>query len=103
MSIGIHGGLLDFFLVGDLHRELVVTGPAATRTVEMESALWMALRGLEEKAALTTDLGRRAGAQGHDLTAARFEEHARETMGAAELVRRLIDDIGTPTRETDVR
>jgi class 3 adenylate cyclase/tetratricopeptide (TPR) repeat protein len=37
MSIGIHSGLLDFFLVGDLHRELVVTGPAATRTVAMES------------------------------------------------------------------
>jgi class 3 adenylate cyclase/tetratricopeptide (TPR) repeat protein len=37
MSIGIHSGLLDFFLVGDLHRELVVTGPAATRTVGMES------------------------------------------------------------------
>jgi class 3 adenylate cyclase/tetratricopeptide (TPR) repeat protein len=37
MSIGVHSGLLDFFLVGDLHRELVVTGPAATRTVAMES------------------------------------------------------------------
>jgi class 3 adenylate cyclase/tetratricopeptide (TPR) repeat protein len=37
MSIGVHSGLLDFFLVGDLHRELVITGPAATRTVAMES------------------------------------------------------------------
>jgi class 3 adenylate cyclase/tetratricopeptide (TPR) repeat protein len=37
MSIGVHSGLLDFFLVGDLHRELVVAGPAATRTVAMES------------------------------------------------------------------
>jgi len=37
MSIGIHSGALDFFLVGDLHRELVVTGPGATRTVLMES------------------------------------------------------------------
>jgi class 3 adenylate cyclase/tetratricopeptide (TPR) repeat protein len=36
MSIGIHSGALDFFLVGDLHRELVVTGPGATRTVAME-------------------------------------------------------------------
>jgi class 3 adenylate cyclase/tetratricopeptide (TPR) repeat protein len=37
MSIGVHSGLLDFFLVGDLHRELVITGPAATRTVAIES------------------------------------------------------------------
>ncbi|HEY6629178.1 MAG TPA: AAA family ATPase, partial [Acidimicrobiia bacterium] len=38
MSVGIHSGEFDFFLVGDSHRELIVAGPAATRTVEMESA-----------------------------------------------------------------
>jgi class 3 adenylate cyclase/tetratricopeptide (TPR) repeat protein len=37
MSVGVHSGMFDFFLVGDLHRELVIAGPAATRTVEMES------------------------------------------------------------------
>ncbi len=37
MSVGIHSGAFDFFLVGDLHRELVITGPAATMTVEMET------------------------------------------------------------------
>ncbi len=37
MSVGIHSGLIDFFLVGDLHRELVVTGPAATMTVATEA------------------------------------------------------------------
>jgi class 3 adenylate cyclase len=37
MSVGIHSGAFDFFLVGDLHRELIVTGPAATETVLMES------------------------------------------------------------------
>jgi class 3 adenylate cyclase/tetratricopeptide (TPR) repeat protein len=36
MSIGIHTDLFDFFLVGDLHRDLVIAGPAATTTVEME-------------------------------------------------------------------
>ena len=36
MSIGVHSGCFDFFLVGDLHRELVVTGPASTTTVAME-------------------------------------------------------------------
>jgi class 3 adenylate cyclase/tetratricopeptide (TPR) repeat protein len=37
MHAGLHCGAFDFFLVGDAHRELIVTGPAATATVEMES------------------------------------------------------------------
>jgi two-component system chemotaxis response regulator CheB len=74
----------------------------AEQTVAMESALWMALRSLEEKAALNTDLGRRAAVDGHDLTAARFDENAQETLRAAELVRRLIDEIGAPAEEEGV-
>jgi class 3 adenylate cyclase/tetratricopeptide (TPR) repeat protein len=38
MHAGLHSGRFQFFLVGESHRELLVTGPAATRTVEMESA-----------------------------------------------------------------
>lgn len=38
MHAGIHSGPFQFFLVGESHRELLVTGPAATRTVEMEAA-----------------------------------------------------------------
>lgn len=38
MSVGVHSGTFDFFLVGDSHRELIVAGPAATRTVDMEAA-----------------------------------------------------------------
>lgn len=38
MSQGIHTGQFHFFLVGGVHQELVVAGPAATETVEMESA-----------------------------------------------------------------
>jgi class 3 adenylate cyclase/tetratricopeptide (TPR) repeat protein len=37
MSVGIHSGEFDFFLVGRSHRELLVTGPAATATVAMET------------------------------------------------------------------
>ena len=37
MSVGIHSGAFHFFLVGDSHRELIVTGPAASQTVLMES------------------------------------------------------------------
>lgn len=38
MSVGVHSGDVHFFLAGGSHRELIVTGPAVTRTVEMESA-----------------------------------------------------------------
>jgi class 3 adenylate cyclase/tetratricopeptide (TPR) repeat protein len=38
MSVGIHSGMFDFFLVGGSHRELIVSGPGATRTVEMEAS-----------------------------------------------------------------
>jgi class 3 adenylate cyclase len=36
MSVGLHSGTFHFFLVGDSHRELIITGPAATETVSME-------------------------------------------------------------------
>ena len=38
MSVGIHSGDFDYFLVGDpaLHRELLVTGPAASETARLE-------------------------------------------------------------------
>jgi class 3 adenylate cyclase/tetratricopeptide (TPR) repeat protein len=38
MHAGLHSAPFLFFLVGDSHRELLVSGPAATRTVEMEAA-----------------------------------------------------------------
>ena len=38
MHVGLHCGLFHFFLVGESHLELLVSGPAATKTVEMESA-----------------------------------------------------------------
>jgi class 3 adenylate cyclase/tetratricopeptide (TPR) repeat protein len=37
MSVGVNSGDFQFFLVGESHRELIVTGPAASRTVDMES------------------------------------------------------------------
>ncbi|MGZ4132057.1 MAG: adenylate/guanylate cyclase domain-containing protein, partial [Actinomycetota bacterium] len=37
MSVGVHSGTFHFFLVGGgSHREFMVTGPAASRTVDME-------------------------------------------------------------------
>jgi len=38
MSVGLHSGNVQLFRVGTLHQELIVTGPAATRTTLMEHA-----------------------------------------------------------------
>ena len=37
MHVGLNTGRFHFFLVGESHRELIVTGPAATHTVLMEA------------------------------------------------------------------
>ena len=37
MSVGMHTGTYFFFVVGGSHKELIVAGPAASRTVEMEN------------------------------------------------------------------
>jgi class 3 adenylate cyclase/tetratricopeptide (TPR) repeat protein len=37
MHVGVHADTFDFFLVGESHRELLLTGPGVTRTVEMEA------------------------------------------------------------------
>lgn len=78
----------------------------ARQAVDLEGALWMALRSLEEKASLNAELASRAAALRHDRTAARFTESAREATRAAELVRQLIADIGktvgAPGREAQL-
>jgi class 3 adenylate cyclase len=38
MSIGIHSGTVEALLVGDAHRDLLLTGPAVSRLVETEAA-----------------------------------------------------------------
>ena len=62
----------------------------AEQSASMEGALWMALRSLEEKAALSRDMSVRATERGHDRTAERFSDDAREAIHAANLVRDLI-------------
>ena len=37
ISVGIHSGAFHFFMVGERHRELVVTGPASSATAVMEA------------------------------------------------------------------
>lgn len=37
MSVGVHSGAVHLFRVGETHKELIVAGPGASLTVEMES------------------------------------------------------------------
>jgi two-component system, chemotaxis family, protein-glutamate methylesterase/glutaminase len=58
----------------------------------LEAALWIALRSLEERAALAPKLAAPARRRGHTITASRFEEQAAEAQQAARLVRDLLLD-----------
>ena len=61
----------------------------------VEGALWMALRSLEEKAALSAQLAGSAHDAGRSLTEGRFADQAREAQSAAELIRRML--VSTPS------
>lgn len=58
----------------------------------LDGALWMALRSLEERAALHRELGRRAEESGRRISAARFGERAAETGEAARVIRQLLTE-----------
>jgi two-component system, chemotaxis family, protein-glutamate methylesterase/glutaminase len=58
----------------------------------LEAALWIALRSLEERAALARKLAEPARRRGHRITAGRFAEQAAEAQQAARLVRNLLLD-----------
>jgi two-component system chemotaxis response regulator CheB len=58
----------------------------------LEAALWIALRSLEERAALARRLAEPARRRGHSITARRFEDQADEAQQAARLVRDLLLD-----------
>jgi two-component system, chemotaxis family, protein-glutamate methylesterase/glutaminase len=84
---------------GGLHRFRCRVGHAwspktlLTRQSEsLEAALWIALRSLEERAALARRLAEPARRRGYRITATRFEEQANEAQQAARVVRDLLLD-----------
>jgi two-component system chemotaxis response regulator CheB len=58
---------------------------------QLEGALWMALRVLEEKAALARMLRDRAASRDHDMTAHRFHVQEAEATQAASLIRSMLE------------
>lgn len=58
---------------------------------QLEGALWMALRGLEEKAALSRTMSARARGRGNETTAQRYDEQGREAAHAAALIRSMLE------------
>lgn len=63
---------------------------AAEQAEALESALWMALRSLEERAALSLRMGERAQQRGHAHTARSFHDRHDEAQSAALLIRRML-------------
>jgi two-component system chemotaxis response regulator CheB len=56
----------------------------------LENSLWVALRALEESAALSSRLAERAHRRGHAAAAERFTERARASVVHAEHIRRML-------------
>jgi two-component system chemotaxis response regulator CheB len=63
---------------------------AAEQAQALEGALWMALRGLEERAALSLRMEERAAGRGHRLSAQTFRLRHDEAQQAAGLLRRML-------------
>ncbi len=79
---------------GELTRFRCRTGHAyspdsliAQQSQDLENALWVAFRALEESAALADRLCERAQGRGHGLTAERFHAQADDARQRAEIVR----------------
>ena len=92
-----HNGVLWELQEGKLIRFRCRTGHAssintllAEQTDSLEVALWSALRALEEKAALTDRMAKRAQTNNQNISAQRFQTQAQDSQQSAVLVRQML-------------
>ena len=71
----------------------------AEQSEALESALWTALRALEERAALSERVAERFALRGHSRPTVRFREQAAESRRRAALIRQVLLN-GEPDAET---
>lgn len=71
MSVGVHSGAFDFFLVGRSHRELIVTGPDASTVARMEATAGAGEILMSEATAAMLPAGARGDAKGDGFLLAR--------------------------------
>jgi len=71
----------------------------AEQSEALESALWMALRTLEDRAALCRRTERAALERGHSHSATRFRSQAMEAEDAAKVMRAALERAEQSTRE----
>lgn len=62
----------------------------AAKDLEVEDAIWIAVRNLEERTSLYHDLARRARDAGRAVSAARYDDRYKEAQRAAEVIRDLL-------------
>ncbi|MDQ2686599.1 MAG: chemotaxis protein CheB, partial [Armatimonadota bacterium] len=91
-----HGALWEV-QEGDLIRFRCRVGHAyspdslvAAQSEALEEALWIAMRSLEENAALSDRLAERAQGRGHGLAAERFGEQAQDARHRASIIRQAL-------------
>jgi two-component system, chemotaxis family, protein-glutamate methylesterase/glutaminase len=91
-----HGALFSI-TEGDMERFRCRVGHAwsaealaAEQAQALEGALWMALRSLEERAALALRMGRRATQRGHRISARTFQQRHDDAQQAAAVLRQLL-------------
>jgi two-component system chemotaxis response regulator CheB len=68
----------------------------------LEGALWMALRSLEEKAALSLRMAESATSRGNGRTAERYSDVSSDAAEAGRVIRRLIEQLGSIEDKTPV-
>jgi two-component system chemotaxis response regulator CheB len=98
------GGALQGIVTGPMTRFRCRTGhiysPVTlldTKAVELEAALWAALRALEEEATIAGRLAARARENGADSAASRFERRQGDAAARADLVQHALHQIGEAT------